>query len=291
MTAQQDNAVDVHLGLRELKKPLQNPETFYPTLMQELKNVLDGIIDGSNFEDNIRNMFGTSAYIMFTMDKLIATITRQLQSFVSDEASVSAVSLFHKYCAHRAQACAEQKQGLQVDESYEMAAEKVITNQNCFKLFFLYLAKPTVTIELIDTDTDLDESGEDNSTSISLYKWNEYVEKYAGDDESTSDVITPPNLFLVRNVLPRKLKTEIDFFTSPPSDPMDFYINEGLRAVLSSENVKLLYEQGTSDVIIRKGAPGAAKKEQENIAERRSRRFREWMRKKYDKELEAETQD
>lgn len=88
-----DNAVDVHLGLRELKKPLQNPENFYPTMIQELKNALDGITDFTNFEEtlrssasplthslaNFRNMFGTSAYVMFTMDKLISQLTRQLQ--------------------------------------------------------------------------------------------------------------------------------------------------------------------------------------------------------------------
>ncbi|KAI1722413.1 paired amphipathic helix protein Sin3a [Ditylenchus destructor] len=238
-------------------------------------------------------MFGTSAYIMFTMDKLISTITRQLQSFVSDEASVNAVSLFHKYCAHRAQAGDDQKHGLQVDESYEMASEKVITNQNCFKMFFLYLANPTVTVELIDTDTDLDESGEENNKSVSLFKWKEYVEKYAGDEENTNETIIPSNLFLVRNVLPRKLKTEaaFDYFTSPPPDPMDFFVNEGLRAVLSSENVKLLYVQGTSDIMIRKKAPGATKQAQISTTERRSRRFREWIRKKYDNEPEAQIQD
>uniref|UniRef100_A0A915ELY5 Sin3 C-terminal domain-containing protein n=1 Tax=Ditylenchus dipsaci TaxID=166011 RepID=A0A915ELY5_9BILA len=254
-----DNAVDVHLGLRDLKKPLQNPETFYPILIQELKNVLDGIIDGSAFEDNIRNMFGTTAYLMFTMDKLITTLTRQMQNFVTDQASVSSVSLFYKYCAHRA-ASLDPKQAFQVDEFYETAAEKVITNQNCFKMFFLHLSSPTLA-------------------------WNEFLEKYIGDEDNSSEII-PSNLFLLRNMISRKLKTEVtfDFFSqSDLSDTPSFYINEGLRAVLSTENVKnlkLLYERGSSDILVKKGAPGDAKKTQQELSERRSQRFHDWLRHK-----------
>jgi hypothetical protein len=48
------NAVDVHLGLREMKKPMQNPENFYQVMLQEMKNFLDGTVDSTNFEDNLR---------------------------------------------------------------------------------------------------------------------------------------------------------------------------------------------------------------------------------------------
>lgn len=48
------NAIDVNLGLRDLKKPLQNPENFYTRIIQELKNFLDGIIDNNTFEETSR---------------------------------------------------------------------------------------------------------------------------------------------------------------------------------------------------------------------------------------------
>jgi hypothetical protein len=48
------NAVDVHIGLRELKKPLKNPRGFYASLLQEIKNLLDGLIDSASFEDSLR---------------------------------------------------------------------------------------------------------------------------------------------------------------------------------------------------------------------------------------------
>lgn len=54
MESQILNAIDVNLGLRDLKKPLQNPKNFYMRIIQELKNFLDGIIDNNAFEEIAR---------------------------------------------------------------------------------------------------------------------------------------------------------------------------------------------------------------------------------------------
>ena len=35
-------------------------------------------MDANNFEDTLREMFGVSAYIAFTMDRLIQNIVRQV---------------------------------------------------------------------------------------------------------------------------------------------------------------------------------------------------------------------
>ena len=48
------NAVDVRLGLRDLKKPLQNPENFYQIILQEMKNLLDDTVEMANFEETLR---------------------------------------------------------------------------------------------------------------------------------------------------------------------------------------------------------------------------------------------
>lgn len=68
--------------------------------------------------------------------------------------------------------------------------------------------------------------------------------------------------FLVRNVVPRKMLAEalFDPFSRRCGEFSTFYTNEGLRAVLSCKNLRLLYESGTSDVIIKRGAPAIAKK-------------------------------
>lgn len=45
-------------------------EDYYPTFLDMLKNVLDGNLDGNNFEDSLREMFGIHAYIAFTLDRV-----------------------------------------------------------------------------------------------------------------------------------------------------------------------------------------------------------------------------
>lgn len=45
-------------------------DDYYPTFLDMLKNVLDGNLDGNNFEDSLRDMFGIHAYIAFTLDRV-----------------------------------------------------------------------------------------------------------------------------------------------------------------------------------------------------------------------------
>lgn len=45
-------------------------EDYYPTFLDMLKNVLDGNMDINNYEDSLREMFSTHAYIAFTLDRV-----------------------------------------------------------------------------------------------------------------------------------------------------------------------------------------------------------------------------
>lgn len=50
--------------------------------MEMVRNLLDGNIDSSQYEDQLRDMFTIHAYIVFTMDKLVTNIVRQLQHII-----------------------------------------------------------------------------------------------------------------------------------------------------------------------------------------------------------------
>lgn len=43
-----------------------------------IKNLLDGNIESSQYEDNLREMFGIHAYLGFTLDKVIQNVVRQV---------------------------------------------------------------------------------------------------------------------------------------------------------------------------------------------------------------------
>lgn len=45
-------------------------EDYYPTFLDMLKNVLDGNMEATGYEDALREMFGIHAYIAFTLDRV-----------------------------------------------------------------------------------------------------------------------------------------------------------------------------------------------------------------------------
>ena len=54
-------------------------EEYYPAFLDMVRNLLDGNMDSSTYEDSLREMFGIHAYIAFTMDKIINNCVRQVQ--------------------------------------------------------------------------------------------------------------------------------------------------------------------------------------------------------------------
>uniref|UniRef100_A0A7I4KFM7 HDAC_interact domain-containing protein n=1 Tax=Brugia malayi TaxID=6279 RepID=A0A7I4KFM7_BRUMA len=165
--------LDTKLGLSLLKPDTQNPVNYYVALINEVKNLLDGLIDSVAFEDNIRKMFGTAAYLTFTMDKIIMTIARQLQNMSCEDANVASMDLYKKYRFERPVSLySRDKNEENIDDAYERAAQEVLVNQNCFKTFFLHDTR-SVTMELIDSNvTEEGEKGDSDQ------EWSRYVHHY-----------------------------------------------------------------------------------------------------------------
>lgn len=46
--------------------------------MTSLYKLLDGVADNAKFEDDCRAIFGNQSYILFTLDKLIYKIVKQV---------------------------------------------------------------------------------------------------------------------------------------------------------------------------------------------------------------------
>lgn len=56
-------------------------EDYYSAFLEMVRNLLDGNMEASQYEDSLREMFTIHAYIAFTMDKLIQSIVRQVGTF------------------------------------------------------------------------------------------------------------------------------------------------------------------------------------------------------------------
>lgn len=54
------------------------PSEYFPAFIDMVKNVLDGNMEPSTYEDTMRELFGIHAYISYTMDKVVTNAVRQV---------------------------------------------------------------------------------------------------------------------------------------------------------------------------------------------------------------------
>uniref|UniRef100_A0A669DPQ7 Paired amphipathic helix protein Sin3b n=1 Tax=Oreochromis niloticus TaxID=8128 RepID=A0A669DPQ7_ORENI len=148
-----EKACDLAMELR-LKQPSKSKE-YYPAFLDMVRSLLDGNLDSTQYEDTLREMFTIHAYIGFTIDKVIHNIIRQLQHLVSDEVCLQVVDL---YLAERKRGAAGGNLSSQCvraawETSYQWKAERVMAEENCFKVMFIQnKGQVTMTIELLDTE-------------------------------------------------------------------------------------------------------------------------------------------
>ena len=70
----------------------------YHDLLRAIHGLFHVKLESQEFEDKCRSLFGTSAYLMFTVDKLIQAIIKQIQAIQSDPRSLDLVALYFKDC-------------------------------------------------------------------------------------------------------------------------------------------------------------------------------------------------
>lgn len=178
-------------------------DDYYPVFLDLVKSLLDGNVEGTQYEDTLREMFGIHAYTVFTLDKVVQNAVRQLQHVVCDEACLRCTQLFLE--EQRAGAAggpvATAALRAPLEAAYQRRAEQALVNDNCFKLL-LYHKETRLTIELIDTESDVSED------PVEIEKWSEYVDKYVAGEDSISDELrdqlAKKPVFLPRNVRARR---------------------------------------------------------------------------------------
>ena len=60
-----------------------------------LKQLIDGKMEASTYEDAMRTLLGTNAYLLFTLHKIIAQALKQLQMILVEETSQKLIDLYH----------------------------------------------------------------------------------------------------------------------------------------------------------------------------------------------------
>ncbi|XP_024018495.1 paired amphipathic helix protein Sin3-like 2 isoform X1 [Morus notabilis] len=74
----------------------------YGRFMSALYNLLDGSSDNAKFEDECRAIIGNQSYVLFTLDKVIYKLVKQLQTVVTDEMDNKLLQLYESEKSRKA---------------------------------------------------------------------------------------------------------------------------------------------------------------------------------------------
>ncbi|CAL0317223.1 unnamed protein product [Lupinus luteus] len=98
----------------------------YSRFMNALYNLLDGSSENAKFEDECRAVIGNQSYVLFTLDKLIYKLVRQLQTVATDEVDSKLLQLY-EYEKSR-------KPGKLNDSVYHANAHVILNEENIYRL-------------------------------------------------------------------------------------------------------------------------------------------------------------
>ncbi|XP_046399694.1 paired amphipathic helix protein Sin3a [Ischnura elegans] len=167
------------VALRLKPKSEIEVEDYYPAFLDMVKNVLDGNMDASAYEDTLREMFGIHAYVAFTLDKVVTYAVRQLQHLVSDESCQNCVELLQREQRRAASngglsgaggLCSNAHRNAPFELAYQRRAEHALAEENCFKIY-VYKHDCRITVELLDTEV------EEPEAATEAEKWS-YVDRF-----------------------------------------------------------------------------------------------------------------
>ncbi|KAJ3865008.1 histone deacetylase complex, SIN3 component [Lentinula novae-zelandiae] len=162
----------------------------YDILLQNCERLFDNEIEQSAFEDQMRSMFGVKdAYKIFTIDKLIGAIIRQVQLVFADPNSQDLLEILKRDRAMTSPTSQDQVNN-------RRNAEKVLgPDENLFRIDWLTENK-CLTIQLIGKD---DSSYDDSE--VLTGRWQTYIDSYVAGE--STEGISPQRVkspFLKRNL-------------------------------------------------------------------------------------------
>ncbi|KAL7884506.1 hypothetical protein AOLI_G00072760 [Acnodon oligacanthus] len=275
-----DKATDLAMELR-LKQPSEvELEEYYPAFLDMVRSLLDGNLESTQYEDTLREMFTIHAYIGFTVDKLIQNIVRQLQHLVSDEVCLQVAEL---YTAERKRGAAGGNLSSQCvraawETSYQWKAERVMAEENCFKVMFIQnKGQVTMTIELLDTE----EAQADDPLDVQCLST--YMEQFVGAESSTCS--QAEGYYFKPVFLPRNLR---HFRRWQLKQVEALRCRREWRGQLGVENAgsldcrfklnthKMVFVMNSEDYMYRRGALLKARKSQQLVARLQHDRFAQW---------------
>ncbi|KAB5525944.1 hypothetical protein PHYPO_G00146040 [Pangasianodon hypophthalmus] len=270
----------VQLRLRE---PLDiDVEDYYSAFLEMVRNLLDGNMETSQYEDQLREMFTIHAYIAFTMDKLIQSIVRQLQHIVSDEICVQVTDLYLSECSNKATGgiTSTQSSRANAEASYQRKAEQLMAEENCFKLLF-QKSKGSVqlAVELLDTEE------ENSDEPMEFERWPDYVDRYLNTDSTSPELreqLSQKPVFLPRNLrrirkCQRGQHIQMREASEAAKKTADGAEDAKMECMFKLNSYKMVYVIKSEDYMYRRTALSRAHQSHPQVSTRLHQRFQTWL--------------
>ncbi|KAI4389240.1 hypothetical protein MLD38_001488 [Melastoma candidum] len=205
----------------------------YARFLSSLYNLLDGTIDNAKFEDECRSIIGNQSYMLFTLDKLIYKLVKQLQIVAADDMDNKLLQLYDYEKSRTTMRF--------IDSVYFENARVFLHDENVYRMEFSFAESPRLSIQLMD---NVSEKPEVFAVSIEP-NFNEYLQNdFLVASPSRKE---PHDVFLLRNKLGF---STLDEFASTSSLEGVCILN-GLECKIASNSSKTSYVLDTEDFFFR----------------------------------------
>ncbi|KRZ13455.1 Paired amphipathic helix protein Sin3a [Trichinella zimbabwensis] len=132
-------------------KRMLNPKEIYNMAMALIIRYLECELDSDSFEDELRHLCTTQANEVYTVDKMVQILIRQLNLIVGDAVSVNLFKLYGKF-REKQQNTTDPEERLKNQKEYEAIAMKSLADQNLYKISF-YPESRAMTFDLVSQES------------------------------------------------------------------------------------------------------------------------------------------
>jgi len=253
------NPIAVELGFVKKEVIQQNAEFCrkgrYNELLKLIKRFFEDTHENQEFEEKARILFTNQAYQIFTVDKVVQAIAKQIQIITNDNVCQELIKLYNKDCE-------KDLHSPRREAIYKLSVKTFLQDENLYKFEYNNLEN-ILTIQLISKEDYLTDS-----SISSEEKWSVYVDRYMQLGATEGIHIKPNEPFLKRN-LPQVI---------PDEPPTNLIMHSGLELKICVNTYKLFFVNDTEDYFKRCNTRLSEKK-LEILKNKRKNKFIKWFSK------------
>ncbi|KAI9153728.1 hypothetical protein LWI28_015603 [Acer negundo] len=227
----------------------------YTRFITALYNLLDGSADNAKFEDECRAILGNQSYVLFTLDKLLYKLCKQLQTVAMDEMDSKLLQLY-EYEKSR-------KPGKLFDSVYHENARVLLHEDNIYRMEFL--SSPShLSIQLMDNFIEKPEAfAVSMDPNFAAYLHNDFLPNFHGKKELHG-------IALQRN---KSKYAGLDELSAACQAMEDVQLVNGLECRIACSSYKITYVLDTEDIFYRRKRRSSSRARSSYLNQARIQRF------------------